>query len=101
MDQERGVEQKHNKYVQPTQSDVKNQLSAPNRTDIESKLLNDMKNAEIAHNNYKVFGTFVEDSLSNMSKSNAEKAVLEIVEIIYKYRAVDEQSPVANICEDN
>lgn len=62
------------------------QTELENRTNTENKFPRaDMtKNTEIT-NNYKVFSKFVEDSLTNMSKMNADQAVLEIVDVIYKY----------------
>lgn len=39
-----------------------------------------------SRNNYKVFGKFVEDTLDNLEKTQAESAVLEIVEILHKYK---------------
>lgn len=39
-----------------------------------------------SRSNFEIFGKFVEESLENLSKHQAEAVVLEIVEILHKYK---------------
>lgn len=60
--------------------------SIKNNLQLSSEVVHKIVGNGDSESTYEVFGKFVKNSLTNMSKDDADKAVLEIVDVIYKYR---------------
>lgn len=74
-------------------SEIKNNLVLI--SEMVTKLAN-IENVQVinAKTNFSIFGKFVEESLENLTKHQAEAVVLEIVEILHKYKSKNEEVQV-------